>query len=276
MSQGTRAGEALLADIRSRRVPEGALGIWWLGQASFVVRGAGATVYVDPYLSPSPRRITPPAFAPELVTDADLVLCTHAHGDHVDPGALPRIAAASPQAPILAPGVARETIVGMGIAATRVIVPPVDQPVQYGPVAVTAIPAAHEGLDYTPERGYPYLGYVLTLNGVTLYHSGDCTMYEGLTERLLAHRPDVALLPINGHDWKRTRRGTIGNMLAREAADLAVEIGADVVIPMHYGMFANNTEPPGRFVDYLHEHYPEQKSHVMARYEGVVYLKPAP
>ena len=274
MSEASKAGEALLADIRSRRVPDAALGIWWLGQASFVVRGAGTTVYLDPYLSPSPHRLVPPSFQPEQVTDADLVLCTHDHSDHVDPGALAGIAKASPRASILVPGVARDRLLRLGIPAERLLVPPVDEPITLGPLTVTAIPAAHEALDYTSEQGYPYLGYVLNLNGVRLYHSGDCTMYEGLTERLKAHRPDVAMLPINGHDWRRTHRGIIGNMTYREAADLAAEVAVDVTIPMHYGMFRGNTEPPGHFVDYVHEFYPEQKIQVMARYEGFVYLKP--
>jgi L-ascorbate metabolism protein UlaG (beta-lactamase superfamily) len=232
------------------------------------------TVYVDPYLNPSPRRIVPPPFRPEQVTNADVVLCTHDHGDHIDPTALPAIAQASPHAAIVVPGVARDKVVGLGVPAQRVIVPPVDEPVAHGPLTITAIPAAHEELDYSPERGYPYLGYLLQLNGVRLYHAGDCTMYDGLIERLRAYRPDVVLLPINGHDWKRTHRDIIGNMTYREAADLAVEVEADLAIPMHYGMFPHNTEPPGHFVDYILECYPTQKIKVMARYEGFVYLKP--
>jgi L-ascorbate metabolism protein UlaG (beta-lactamase superfamily) len=273
MDDENRIGETLLADVQRRRIPEKALGLWWLGQASFIVRGADVTVYVDPYLNPSPRRIVPPPFRPEHVTNADVVLCTHDHGDHIDPTALPGIAGASPRATIVVPGVARDKVIGMGVAADRVVVPPVDARITYGKLTVTAIPAAHEELDYSPERGYPYLGYILELNGVRLYHAGDCTMYDGLSERLKVHRPDVVLLPINGHDWKRTRQGIIGNMTYREAADLAAEVGADLAIPMHYGMFAHNTEPPGHFVNYMLDWYPTQKIKVMARYEGFVYLK---
>lgn len=273
MGEASRAGDALLADVSTRRIPESALGIWWLGQASFVVVGAGMTVYVDPFLAEHPRRLVPPPLAPEQVTNADLVLCTHDHADHVDFTALPGIASASPNARILVPWPARGKLVSLGVPADRVVVPAIDEPATYGPLVVTAIPAAHENLDHDPDKGYPYLGYVLQLNGVTLYHSGDCTMYEGLTERLRSLRPDVALLPINGHDWKRLHAGTIGNMSYREAADLGVEVGADVIVPMHFGMFRSNTEPPGNFVNYVHEFYPEQKIHVMARYEGYVYLK---
>ena len=273
MDETAKTGETLLADVQHRRIPEDALGIWWIGQSSFIVRGAGITLYVDPYLNPNPRRLVPPPLRPEQVTNADFVLCTHDHGDHIDPTALPGIATASPRAKILVPGVARDKVVGLGVPAHQIVVPPIDNPVTYGPLTVTAIPAAHEELDYSPERGYPYLGYVVKLNGITLYHSGDCTMYEGLIERLLGHRPDVVLLPINGHDWKRLHQNIIGNMTYREAADLAVAVGADLVIPMHYGMFAHNSEPPGHFVNYVHDFYPTQKIKVMARYEGFVYLK---
>jgi L-ascorbate metabolism protein UlaG (beta-lactamase superfamily) len=264
---------ALRADLAKRRIPDEALGLWWLGQASFILKGGGATVYVDPYLAESPRRIVPPPLRPEEVTDADLILCTHDHGDHIDPKSLPGIAAASPRAPIVVPGVARERVIAMGIDAGRVVVPPVDAPLTFGPITVTAIPAAHEGLDYTPERGYPYLGYVIRLNGVVAYHSGDCCMYDGLIERLRQHKPDVAMLPINGHDWKRLHERCIGNMTYREAADLADEADIDVTIPMHYGMFRNNHEPPGAFANYVLEFYPQRKIQVMARYGAFTYLK---
>jgi L-ascorbate metabolism protein UlaG (beta-lactamase superfamily) len=274
MDEMTGVGETLLADVQRRWIPQEALGLWWIGQSSFILRGGGVTTYIDPYLNPSPRRLVPPPLRPEQVGNADLVLCTHDHRDHIDATALPGIARASPQAKLLVPGVAREKVIGLGIPAPQVVVPPVDEPVAFGAMTVTAIPAAHEALDYTPDSGYPYLGYVVRLNGVTLYHAGDCTMYEGLTERLKLHRPDIVLLPINGRDWKRTRQNIIGNMTYREAADLAVEVGADLMIPMHYGMFAHNTEHPGYLVDYLLDQHPTQKIKVMARYEGFVYLKP--
>jgi L-ascorbate 6-phosphate lactonase len=274
VGQPYKTGNQLFEDIQNRQVPDNALGLWWLGQASFVVKGAGATVFIDPYLQPNPQRLVPPAFAPDQVTNADLVLCTHDHLDHVDYSALPGIAAASPKAKILVPFTARDHLIAAGVPAERVVVPPVDEEVRFGPATVTAMPAAHETLDYSPERGYPYLGYVLRLNGVTLYHSGDSTVYEGMSERLRRHRPDVALLPINGNDWKRRQSNIIGNMSYREAADLADEVDVDLTIPMHFGMFRSNTIPVGHFVDYLQDYYPGRKTHVMATCEGFVYLKP--
>jgi L-ascorbate metabolism protein UlaG (beta-lactamase superfamily) len=56
---------------------------------------------------------------------------------------------------------------------------------------------------------------------------------------------DVALLPINGD---RPERRVAGNLNGREAATLAKEIGAGVVIPCHYEMFEFNTASPDEFI----------------------------
>lgn len=105
-----------------------------------------------------------------------------------------------------------------------------------------------------------------------MHHSGDTIPYEGQTERVKEHAVDVALLPINGRDFYRTRAGTIGNLDYRKAAEFAVQIGADVVIPIHYAMFRGNTVPPGHLVSYLADFHPEQSVHVMGRFGKYLYL----
>jgi L-ascorbate metabolism protein UlaG (beta-lactamase superfamily) len=249
--------------------------IWWLGQASFALNVAGVVVYIDPYLQVSDRRLSPPPFAPSAVTNADLVVLSHNHLDHVDPNTLPGLAAASPGARFIAPRPIRG-IVGDLVNSNERVTPAVaDEPLAFDVrgtrIEILPVPAKHEEFDLTPE-GYPYLGYSIRVGGLTIHHSGDTIPYEGQIERVQPHGVDVALLPINGRDFYRTRIGTIGNFNYREAADFAVEIGAKVVIPMHYGMFANNTLPPGEFVDYLHQYHPELSSHVMGRFQKFVYV----
>lgn len=94
-----------------------------------------------------------PLLRPDQIANADLVLCAH---DHIDPTALPGIVQAARNAMILVPGVARDKVVGWGIAAQQVVVSLIDAPGVYGPAAFIAIPAAHEAPDYTPGRGYPH------------------------------------------------------------------------------------------------------------------------
>jgi L-ascorbate 6-phosphate lactonase len=265
----------LIAAIDAERPPAGAVALWWLGQASFVVKVGQAVIYIDPYLQASGHRLSPPPFPPEAVTHAGLVLCTHDHGDHVDPKALPGIAVASPAARFVVPRPIVGRVANLVGDPGRVVPAAADEPLELTvageTVEVLPVPARHEEFDRGPE-GYPYLGYTLRLGGVTLHHSGDTIPYEGQVERVREHRVDLALLPINGRDFYRTRAGTLGNFDYREAGDFAAQIGASLVVPIHYGMFRGNTVPPGHFVSYLHDFHPEQSAHVFGRFGKLVYV----
>jgi L-ascorbate metabolism protein UlaG (beta-lactamase superfamily) len=91
-----------------------------------------------------------------------------------------------------------------------------------------------------------FLGYVLQFGGWSLYHSGDTLRYDGMAEKLRPSAVDVALLPING---RAPERRVAGNLSGSEAAELAYDIGAKLVIPCHYDMFEFNTAPPDAFAD---------------------------
>ena len=78
-----------------------------------------------------------------------------------------------------------------------------------------------------------------------LYHSGDTVRYDGMIERLRRWKIDVALLPING---RAAERRVPGNLNGPEAAVMAKEMGARLVIPCHYEMFEFNTASPDEFV----------------------------
>jgi L-ascorbate metabolism protein UlaG (beta-lactamase superfamily) len=269
------AAPHLIEQISAAQPPRGAVALWWLGQASFVLKGDGVVVYVDPYLRVADRRLSPPPFPPEAVTNADLVLLTHDHGDHVDPETLPGLAKASPAARFVAPRPIDGRVAGLVGSPTRVSPAVADEPLaldtQGHKVEILPVPAKHEEFDLT-EEGYPHLGYSVRLGGVTVHHSGDTIPYDGQVERVRAHGVDVALLPINGRDYYRTRAGTIGNFDYREAAEFATQIGAKVAIPMHYGMFRGNTVPPGHFVTHAAEFHPDLSIHVMGRFGKYVYL----
>jgi hypothetical protein len=54
----------LVSRISQENPPAGAVALWWLGQASIVLRAAGVTIYIDPYLAVSATRLSPPPSAP--------------------------------------------------------------------------------------------------------------------------------------------------------------------------------------------------------------------
>ena len=73
-----------------------------------------------------------------------------------------------------------------------------------------------------------YLGYVFQFGDWSIYHSGGTVRYDGMAEKLREFRIDVALLPING---RAAERRIPGNLFGNEAAELAKDLGAKLVIP---------------------------------------------
>ena len=110
---------------------------------------------------------------------------------------------------------------------------------------IRAVPAAHDELETDARGQHRCLGYIVQAGPWTIYHSGDTRRYEDMEVRLRSHPVDVALLPINGH---APERRVAGNLDGPEAATLAKDIGARLVIPCHYEMFEFNTASPDAFI----------------------------
>ena len=247
----------VLAALTSLQPPLGQVVLWWLGQSGFLMRGAATTLLVDPYLSPHPDRLVPAPFAPHEAAGVQVVACTHDHLDHLDDGCLLGLAEASPSAHLVVPAPVADRVAGLGIPPERIVGAQPEAPIALGSITVHPVPACH-GVDpgdaYSFGRElsgglYRYLGFVFELGGVRVYHAGDTIPYDGMAERLRGLRVDVALLPINGRDGAREAQGIVGNLDEVEAAELADRIGADLVVPMHYEMFAANPGSPARLVE---------------------------
>jgi L-ascorbate metabolism protein UlaG (beta-lactamase superfamily) len=256
MIQPVRKGDQLVAEIESTRPVPGTLAVWWLGQSGFLIKSATASILIDPYLSeslsakyqhsdrPHVRMTEAPCRGGDL-RGIDLVLASHKHSDHLDPGTIPDLMAASPGARLVVPAPLVEHAASLGVAADRLIGLEAGERIEPLPnAAVRAVPSAHEGLDRDAQGRHLYLGYVIEMDGLRLYHSGDGLAYEGLVEQLGPDRFDVVFLPINGRD---PTRGVPGNMSAAEAVDLAARLRPRFVVPHHYDMFTFNTVSVSRF-----------------------------
>ena len=253
-----------LSEAIAARSPQHGVSVWWLGQAGFVLRGASATVAIDPFLTDygSFGRLYDPPLEPEELDTVDLLLATHDHADHIDPLGFPRILAASPGATAIVPEAVRERVVELVESADRVLGASVGSVIEKRGVTITPFPAVHGAL---PEDGYgfhqteggeyPFLGYAIELDGVRIAHTGDTLVYDGLAERLRALDLDLLIVPINGTSWFRERRGIVGNMNVLEAAELAEASGTRLVVPVHWDLFVDNTEDPENFLRRLATHH---------------------
>ncbi len=238
-----------------RREGGGALGAWWLGQAGFLLEAGGRRVLVDGYLSDTlaekyrgttfPHvRLVPPPLDPGALRDLDLVLATHAHTDHLDPGTIRPVAAANPGCRFVVPASAAEVAISRGVPPDLLVRASAFRPLEIAGVRVHPLPSAHEQLALDDAGEHRFLGYVLELGGATVYHPGDCIPYPELPSLLARHEVDLALLPVNGRDARRATSGVPGNFTLDEAMDLAAACGFGAVIGHHFGLFDFNTIDP--------------------------------
>jgi L-ascorbate metabolism protein UlaG (beta-lactamase superfamily) len=226
-----------------------ALVVTWLGQASFRFDVGGRRILVDPFFAEHESRLYPPPPVDEHGTGIDWLLVTHEHLDHLDPYSLREVAARSPGLTVVAPA-ALEEMVREAAEVEFVGVDRGDRLELPGAGSVTVVPAIH---GVTVADGYSddprFVGYVLDLGGTGFYHAGDTIVTDGLRSALAPLRIDVALLPINGRTHFREAADLVGNMDARDAVALAAEVGATVLVPIHWDLFEGNTEWPGRAAD---------------------------
>jgi L-ascorbate metabolism protein UlaG (beta-lactamase superfamily) len=250
--------DEFLADVAAAQGQADELHVWWLGQSGFLVQGRGRHLLMDPYLSDSltekyaktdkphvrmTGRVVDPA---NLASFVDVITSSHNHTDHLDAQTLAPILAARPGVDLLAPEANRGFVAQrLKIDVSRVTGIDDGDEVDLRGFTFKGVAAAHEKIERDDKGRCVYLGYVVRLGPWTIYHSGDCVIYDGLAERLAPYRVDVALLPING---SAPERRVAGNMSGAEAARLAHDIGARMVIPCHYDMFAFNTASPDEFV----------------------------
>jgi L-ascorbate metabolism protein UlaG (beta-lactamase superfamily) len=255
MKAAFQKDDVLLAGIASARSRK-ATRLWWLGQSGFLLQAGGSSVLFDPYLSDSltkkyaatdkpHTRLTERVMGPERLTGIDLITSSHNHTDHLDAETLLPLLKANPQARLLIARANLEFVLQrLGPVESRLIQVDAGETTRAGDFEIAGIPAAHSTVERNEQGHCRFLGYVATTGTLKVYHSGDTVFHDGLIPALKPLAVDIALLPINGN---KPERRVAGNLNGIEAARLAKAIGARLVIPHHFDMFAFNTEPPDEF-----------------------------
>lgn len=182
----------------------------WLGHATIKLSGS-KIIYFDPY------RLT-------QNDQADLVLITHDHYDHLSPKDLDKVRTA--KTIIILPKGSKNPPQG----DVRFVQP--GDKVTIEGVAIQVVPAYNSGKQFHP-RSAGYVGYIVTLDGVKYYHAGDTDLIPEMKELC----PDVAFLPVGG----------TYTMTAAEAARAAEIIKPKIAVPIHWGAIVGSQKDAVQF-----------------------------
>lgn len=232
--------------------------LFWLGQAGFLLRSAEHCIIIDPYLSDSlaekyqgrplahQRMMAAPLQAEDL-RGVTHILVTHHHTDHMDGATLAPLLKASPGAQLVLPRaslqLATERIPLSGVENVAGI--NAGEKLYPAPgLIIHAVRASHETLEQDEAGNYRFLGYVIEIDGVTIFHSGDTVPFAGQTEELAPLGIDLALLPVNGRSETLRVQGVPGNLTVEEGVQLCVQCKIRYMIAHHYGLFNFNTANP--------------------------------
>lgn len=255
MIEPIQSDDEFLADVESARWAPG-LHLWWLGQSGFLIAHRGRCILLDPYLSDSltekyakterPHvRMTRRMIDPRRLDFIAAAACTHNHTDHLDAQTLKPLLDVNPDLAVIVPEVNRAFAADrLGIEPEALVGIDEHKTVEIEGFRFTCVPAAHETLERDAAGRLTHIGYIVQADDKTIYHSGDTVLYEGMVSILKKFKVDVALLPING---RSPERRVAGNLNGAEAAQLAHDIGARLVVPCHYDMFEFNTASPDEF-----------------------------
>lgn len=172
--------------------------ITWFGQSAFrIVSSSSHVLYIDMYRIPSDP------------VCADVILFTHSHHDHYNGKAVSSLNKQKTE--IIVP----QTMAKTGMRGVK----PGDA-FETLSFRIEAVPA-YNLRNFPHGKGKQWLGYLIHVDGITVYHAGDTDFIPEMKDT----QPDIAMLPV----------AAFASMSIKKAVEAAETMKARVVVPMHYG-----------------------------------------
>ncbi|MBO8138318.1 MAG: metal-dependent hydrolase [Desulfotomaculum sp.] len=204
--------------------------ITFLGHAGFILEGTSTKVVIDPFITGNPT-----AKADVKNIQADYILVTHGHGDHL--GDAVKIARQNDSMVVSVFEVANYCM-RKGVKAHPMHI---GGSHNFGDIKIKLTQALH-GSSIGGESGpAEYLGnpcgFIVELDGIKIYHAGDTGLFGDMELIGRLNNLDAALLPI----------GDNFTMGIDDAVEAVKMLNPRIVIPMHYNTFPLIEQDPEDF-----------------------------
>lgn len=236
-------------------VPGAKLAVTWVGHATMLIQLGPYFILTDPMFMPTvgqlAKRLREPGLDPNQMPYLDAVVISHMHQDHYSPNSLALF----------------ERKIGRLLLPENGLLYAPDGPYpardmstwqqdQNGELTITQVPVQHSGWRYAIDAGWMkrgYCGWVFEWKGITVYFSGDTGYNQAhfaATRRRFPHIDVafIAIAPVEPREMQAAQH--VGPL---EALDAFADLGADVMIPMHYDTFWFGDDQPGDALRVLRE-----------------------
>ncbi|MDB4356614.1 MBL fold metallo-hydrolase [Akkermansiaceae bacterium] len=211
----------------------------WIGHATFLVQFGDHAVIFDPnwanWHGPVKRQ-REPGLELRSLPELDLVLVSHAHFDHLHKPSLRVIEA---EHGIVVPKSSGSLVKGLGFSKVQEMA--VWEESEIGGMRVVHTPSHHWGARYGADTHRDYGGFLVGSGHRKVFHAGDSAYFDGFKEIGKREEICVAILPIGAYD---APSGRDVHMNPEEALQAFEDLGAEFMLPMHYGTFPLGNEHP--------------------------------
>lgn len=237
------------------RWPDTGLHAAWLGHTSVLLKIDGYTILTDPVLGEycgvdlrftqvGLKRLVAPALLVNELPSVDLILLSHAHMDHCDLPTLRRLA--NPKTTIVTAHRTADLLQPRHYRAVREL--GWGEECRVGPAQLRALEVNHWGARYRTDNYRGFNGYTLQIGQTRVLFGGD-TATTDLFRAAKTSRPyDLAIMPIGAYNpWVHY------HCTPEQAWRMALDAGADRILPVHHQTFRLSREPYNEPIERLQE-----------------------
>lgn len=228
--------------------------IVWLGHASFFIRINGVSFLTDPCFKSLPmlkRMAALPCSIYDLI-GIDYLLLSHGHRDHYDESSVKQLLSQNPKMELLLP-LRLSEVLGKQRKKTKYQEAAWWQQynLQHSGVEVIFLPAKHWNRRYLRDFNKQLWGsFLIRTPQLSIYFGGDSAYEAHFREiRDTLGAPDICMLPVGAYKPSYVMKEA--HMNPGEAVEAFRDLGAKVMIPMHFGTYDLSDEPLGEPVRIL-------------------------